>query len=108
MPALVTRITPFQAIDGGRIVIEGDGFVDGPTRPEGRLGDAPARVVRPAPPRLSAIVPAGLEAGRVPVRIAGVSGATAFIDIAAPFAAGLHQVDSPVFDRAGNLYVTFS
>ena len=109
MPALVTRITPFQAIEGGRIVIEGDGFVvDGPTLPEVRIGDAPARVVQAAPTRLSAIVPAGLEAGRVPVRIAGVSGATAFLDIAAPFAAGLHQVDNPVFDRAGNLYVTFS
>src|SRR5262245_14087877 len=109
MPALVTRITPFQAIEGGRIVIEGDGFVvDGPTLPEVRIGDAPARVVQAAPTRLSAIVPAGLEAGRVPVRIAGVSGATAFIDIAAPFAAGLHQVDNPVFDRAGNLYVTYS
>jgi sugar lactone lactonase YvrE len=30
------------------------------------------------------------------------------VEIAAPFATGLHQVDSPVFDRAGNLYVTYS
>ena len=66
------------------------------------------RVVYASPSRLSAIVPAGLDAGRAPVRIAGVAGATAYIDVAAPFAAGLHQVDSPVFDRAGNLYVTFS
>ncbi len=28
--------------------------------------------------------------------------------IGGAFATGLHQVDSPVFDRAGNLYVTFS
>ena len=33
---------------------------------------------------------------------------TAFVDIAAPFATGLHQVDNPVFDRDGNLYVTYS
>ena len=32
----------------------------------------------------------------------------AFVDIAAPFATGLHQVDNPVFDRDGNLYVTYS
>jgi sugar lactone lactonase YvrE len=51
------------------------------------------------------VVPAGLEAGRAPVR---VGGETAFIDIAAPFATGLHQVDNPVFDRDGNLYVTYS
>src|SRR5207247_5146681 len=32
----------------------------------------------------------------------------AFIEVAAPFATGLHQVDNPVFDRDGNLYVTYS
>jgi len=54
---------------------------------------------------LAAVVPAGLDAGRVTVR---VDGSTAFVDVAAPFATGLHQVDSPVFDRDGNLYVTYS
>lgn len=108
-PPVVTRITPLQAIEGGRIAIDGDGFaVDGPTLPEVRIGDATARVVYASPSRLSAIVPSGLDAGRAAVRIAGVNGATAFIDIAGPFAAGLHQVDNPVFDRSGNLYVTFS
>jgi len=108
-PPSVSRITPPQSIEGGRIVIDGQGFaVDGPELPEVHVGHGAARLVSASPSRLSAIVPAGLEAGRAPVRIAGVDGATAFIDIAAPFAAGLHQVDSPVFDRAGNLYVTFS
>ena len=101
---VVTRITPLQAIEGGRIAIDGEGFtVDGPELPEVRIGNAVMRVVYASPSRLSAIVPAGLDAGRVPVRIAGVAGATAYIDVAAPFAAGLHQVDSPVFDRAGKL-----
>jgi outer membrane protein assembly factor BamB len=109
MPPRVTAIHPLQAIEGGRIVIDGAGFpIDGPTLPEVRIGDLPARVVYAAPTRLAAIVPAGLDAGRAPVRIAGVPGATAFIDVAAPFATGLHQVDNPVFDRSGNLYVTFS
>src|SRR5678816_3392636 len=108
-PPVVSRITPLQSIEGGRIVIDGEGFaVDGPELPEVRIGNAVARVVYASPSRLTVIVPAGLDAGRAPVRIAGVGGATAYIDIAAPFAAGLHQVDSPVFDRAGNLYVTFS
>jgi sugar lactone lactonase YvrE len=106
---VVTRITPLQAIEGGRIAIDGEGFpVDGPELPEVRIGSGVARVVYASPSRLSAIVPSGLEAGRTPVRIAGVTGATAYLDIAAPFAAGLHQIDNPVFDRAGNLYVTFS
>jgi sugar lactone lactonase YvrE len=42
------------------------------------------------------------------VRIEGAPGETAFVEVAAPFAAGLHQVDNPVFDRDGNLYVTYS
>src|SRR5262245_6497074 len=107
--SVVTRITPLQAIEGGRINIEGEGFaVDGPALPDVHVGKASARVVSASPSRLAVIVPAGLDAGRAPVRIAGVTGITAFIDIAAPFAAGLHQVDNPVFDRSGNLYVTFS
>ena len=35
-------------------------------------------------------------------------GETAYIEVATPLATGLHLVDSPVFDREGNLYVTFS
>ena len=54
--------------------------------------------------------PTGLDGG--PARACRVDGRcpdeTAFVDVAAPFATGLHQVDNPVFDRDGNLYVTFS
>jgi sugar lactone lactonase YvrE len=76
--------------------------------PEVRVGEVPARIVFASSRALSVLVPSGLEAGRVAVRIAGAPGATAFIDVGAPMATGLHQVDSPVFDRAGNLYVTYS
>src|SRR5262245_66020562 len=54
---------------------------------------------------LAAVVPGGLEAGRATVRVGKDS---AYLDVAVPFAAGLHQVDNPVFDRDGNLYVTYS
>src|SRR4029077_1632282 len=46
--------------------------------------------------------------GSVPIRIDGVSSDTPFVDIAGTFASGLHQVDNPVLDRDGNLYVTYS
>src|SRR5207248_10253105 len=52
--------------------------------------------------------PPGLEGGRMAIRIEGVNGETPLVNIAAPFATGLHQVDNPVFDREGNLYVTYS
>jgi sugar lactone lactonase YvrE len=105
----VTAITPTQAIEGGRVSIHGSDFsIDGPLLPEVRISETLARVVFASSTQLAVVVPPGIEGGRAPVRIAGVPGATAFIDVAAPFATGLHQVDNPVFDRDGNLYVTFS
>jgi len=105
----ITGIQPSSAIEGGRIVIQGEGFaIDGPFVPEVRIGDARAHIVYASSSELSAIVPGGLDGGRATVRVAGAPGETAFVDIAAPFATGLHQVDNPVFDRDGNLYVTYS
>jgi sugar lactone lactonase YvrE len=40
--------------------------------------------------------------------VAEAVGETAYVEIGSPLATGLHQVDSPAFDAAGNLYVTFS
>ena len=109
MSARVAAIHPPCAIEGGRITIEGAGFpVGAPSLPDVRVGSASARLVYASPTALSAIVPAGLDAGPAPVTVAGVSSATARVEIAAPFATGLHQVDNPIFDREGNLYVTFS
>jgi sugar lactone lactonase YvrE len=108
-PSRVTAIHPLCAIEGGRLTIEGSEFpVDDPFLPEVRIGDARARIVFASPTRLIVIVPAGLEGGRATVRVGEGSGVTAFVDLASPFAAGLHQVDNPVFDREGNLYVTYS
>ena len=123
MSARLQSIHPPAAIEGGRITIHGALFpIDQPFLPEVRIADSRARVVYASATSLSAIVPAGLEGGRATVRVAGVppfddpegapsgskGGETALIDIAAPFATGLHQVDNPVFDRDGNLYVTYS
>jgi sugar lactone lactonase YvrE len=102
----ITAIHPPSAIEGGRITVEGSGFaVDEPTLPQVHIGDASARVVRASGSSLSVIVPSGLEGGRATVR---VEDAVSFVEVAAPFATGLHQVDNPIFDRDGNLYVTYS
>jgi sugar lactone lactonase YvrE len=103
----VTAIHPLRAIEGGRIDIEGSGFVVGDGYPpEVRVGDARVRLVYASSTTLGVLLPSGLESGRAAVRVADAP--PAFIDVAAPFATGLHQVDNPVFDRDGNLYVTFS
>ena len=110
MPSRVTAIHPSCAIEGGRVTIYGSDFpTEQPALPAVRVGDVPARVVYASPTSISIVIPPGLpDGGRTPVRIEGVSGETALVDIAAPFATGLHQVDNPVFDREGNMYVTYS
>jgi sugar lactone lactonase YvrE len=110
MSPRVTAVRPTWAIEGGRIVIEGTDFpVDGPRLPDVQIGGVSARVVSASSSSIGVIVPSGLESGSTPIRIGGVSGDLGlFIDVASPFATGLHQVDNPVFDRDGNLYVTYS
>jgi DNA-binding beta-propeller fold protein YncE len=109
MALSVTAIHPLCAIEGGRITIQGTGFpVNGPSLPEVRVGGLPARVVYASPTELSAIVPAGLTSGRTAVSVASAPDQITFLDVAAPFATGLHQVDNPIFDRDANLYVTYS
>jgi sugar lactone lactonase YvrE len=95
------------ALGGSLVVISGEGFpVDPPV--QFRIGGELARATRVSGQAVTVTVPAGLEGGRTPVRVDGVPGETAYIEVATPLATGLHLVDSPVFDRAGNLYVTFS
>ena len=96
-------------MEGGRVTIHGTGFlIDRAHLPDVTIGDSPARPVYASPSTIAVLVPAGLDGGRTAVRIADVSGETALLEIGTPLATGLHQVDNPVFDRDGNLYVTYS
>ena len=53
-------------------------------------------------------MPAGLDGGHRQCGSRARPGETAYVEVGAPLATGLHQVDNPAFDRDGNLYVTFS
>src|ERR1700730_9398205 len=107
--ASITAIRPLWVIKGGRITIEGSGFpVDGPRLPDVRVGGERARVVYASPGAISVVVPELAAGGRTTVRVEGVPGETAYVEVATTLATGLHQVDNPVFDREGNLYVTYS
>ena len=72
------------------------------------VGPHEARVVLARSSELIVIVPPGAEGGRMPVRLETWRGRPSCVDVGSPLATGLHHVDSPVFDRDGNLYVTFS
>ncbi|HEX3704677.1 MAG TPA: IPT/TIG domain-containing protein [Vicinamibacterales bacterium] len=113
MPLRVGVIHPPSAIEGGRLTLDGTGFPIGGSRlPDVRIGGVPARVVYASPTRLDVIVPPGItDGGPQPVRVDGAASgtqATSFVEVAAPLVTGVHQVDNPTFDAAGNLYVTYS
>jgi sugar lactone lactonase YvrE len=100
-------VSPRHAVEGGRLVLRGEGFpIDDP--PVVLLGDVQVRVVFASAVRLVVMVPGGLEGGATPVRVAGVSGEPPMVAIGATWATDLHQVDSPVFDGEGRLFVTYS
>jgi sugar lactone lactonase YvrE len=107
--ARLTAIQPHWAVEGGRITIQGSGFpINRPQLPEVRIGDTPARTVYASSSTITVLVPEGLDGGRTPVRVEGVPGETVLLEVGSVLATGLHQVDNPVFDRDGNLYVTYS
>jgi sugar lactone lactonase YvrE len=95
-----------RAVEGGRVTIRGSGL-PAPDVATVSLGGTPARVAFARSDRLVFTIPS-IEGGRLPVRIEGVSGETPYLSIGTMWATGLHQVDNPVFDRDGNLFVTYS
>jgi len=103
----ITSVTPHRAVEGGRVTLRGRGFpVD--RLPQVSVGEQDALVHFASSERIVFSVPADLESGPAPLRIDNIPGETAFLTVAAPWATGLHQVDNPVFDREGNLFVTYS
>jgi IPT/TIG domain-containing protein len=104
----ITGVRPLWALEGGRVSILGERFPVDPSPPGVTVGGEPARLAFASSRALTAIVPPGLNGGRTPIRIDGAQGETAFVEIGAPLATGLHQVDNPAFDAAGSLYVAFS
>jgi sugar lactone lactonase YvrE len=101
-------VRPLWAIEGGHVTLEGNGFPVDPCVPRVRLGAQDARLAAASPSSLTVIVPHGLDGGQTAIRVDELPGETAFVEIGAPLVTGVHHVDSPAYDRHGNLYVTFS
>lgn len=101
-------IRPPFAVPGSRIDIVGPrAMFDGTSLPDVSVGGEAARVVFASPDRLGVLVPDGTAGGAQTVQVGGVD-AVGAVSVGAPVASKVHQVDSPVFDRDGNLFVTYS
>ncbi len=105
-PSLVS-VAPQKAVAGARLTLRGHHFPADPL-PVVTIGGLPARVVFASTERLVAVVPDGCEPGRQVVRVSDTGEDDVAVSIGGQWATGLHQVDSPVFDSAGNLFVTYS
>ena len=101
----LSAIDPPRAVEGARVTLRGVFPVD--PLPKVRFGEVPAHLAFASSRRLVVLVPADVEGGATPVRVDGISG-SAFVSVGSEWATGLHQVDNPVFDAEGNLYVTYS
>src|SRR5262245_10280476 len=102
----ITALEPARAITGGRVAILGSDFPVGLHLPVVRIGTNPARILFASSEQLDVLVSTD-ESGALPVQVEGVPNTVA-VQVGARLATGLHQVDSPVFDRAGNLFLTYS
>ena len=103
----ISSVIPLRSVEGGRVTLRGRGFpVD--RLPAVTVGDQPALVIFASSERIVILLPPDLESGAAPIRIDNVPGETAFVTVGASWATGLHQVDNPVFDGEGNLFVTYS
>ena len=103
----ITSVVPTRVVEGGRIALEGS---DLPTEvvPSVVVGEEPARTLFASSTKIVIDLPEDIEGGRTPVRIENVPGETIYLSVGTVWATGLHQVDNPVFDRDGNLFVTYS
>jgi len=104
----VTAVRPLWGIEGGRITLQGEDFPVDPAVPHVRVGAQPARLAAASSSSLTVMIPEGAEGGSTAIRIDELPGESTFVEIGAPLVTGVHHVDSPAYDRHGNLYVTFS
>jgi len=97
-----------MACPGGSVLVEGDDLIADGVVPEVRLGDDMVPVEFAGRRTLRIRVPSTSEGGVLPLRIGHGTGVSVLLEIGRTVATGVNQVDSPAFDRAGRLYVTYS
>jgi len=105
---LDVRVSPPRAFEGGRVVLTAgaEPFAVDPL-PNVLVGDARARLMSASSRRMAFVVPSGVE-GRAEIRLDEAANPVGVVEVGRRIATGLHQVDGPAFDAAGNLYATVS
>lgn len=73
-----------------------------------RIQGRSARTVFASPKRLTVIVPPGMADGGLSSISLDEVPSEHGLEVGVPIATGLHQVDNPLIDREGNVYLTYS
>jgi sugar lactone lactonase YvrE len=90
------------------VTLTGSGLTSDGNPPRIQLDDVTVRPVFVSPSRLSFRVPSDLAGRRYSVRLDDTPAPSVSLVVGRVFATGVHQVDSPVFDDEGLLYLTYS
>jgi len=105
----IKSVTPAAGIEGGRISIEGSGFnPDESSNTHVTFGDKEGRVLLISKARLVAQIPEGATKGNLKVQIKSRESNLFDFHLGRKLSAEVNPVDNPIFDREGNLYVTYS
>ena len=106
---VLNAVEPLRVIEGGRLWLRGSRLpVPALQQDACTIGGVAARTVFASPDRLAVEVPTGLAGGSMEVKVPWLPGATLFVEIGTQIATGFHQVDNPVIDAEGRIYVTYS
>jgi sugar lactone lactonase YvrE len=105
----LTGVEPARVLPGARLALVGrDLPLSNADLTSITMAGVPARVVFASATRIVIEVPPGLEGGPTEIKPAWSPGVTLIASVGRLIATGLHQVDNPVFDASGRLYVTYS
>ncbi|MCA1584542.1 MAG: gluconolaconase [Acidobacteria bacterium] len=107
-PPSVSGLDPARVVPGARFSIVGSRLPLGDVPSGVTVGGRAALVVFASGERLIVEAPDPLEGGPTDVELAALPGTLAVLDVGTLLATGFHQVDSPVIDRAGRSYATYS
>ncbi len=104
----VTGPFPARLVPGGRFWLRGANLsAAGAVTHRVSVGGLDAPIVFSAPDRLAAECPDEAR-GSSKVELSWSTDRALHVEVGVPVATGVHQVDSPVFDERGNLYLTYS
>ena len=105
----IKAVEPAAGIEGGKVLIEGSGFdpeLSAHTKID--FGGVSGRVLLISYKRILAQIPEDAAPGPITVSVKGKASNPYEFKLGRKLSGNVNPVDNPIFDRDGNLYVTFS